>query len=253
MSFYERHKNNCPQILCVIIFGKLSLSGKLVTGKALGKMWNLLTITPGMITLAAVYVRTQQIIPKNSNTNTFNQAQYVVSPDTQFGKIGDKTKTNYEQNFRGFKQFIVQMTGTPVMKATIAFFNKEVFVGVRGGVKDQTEVEAAEDFSEQLATAMEKFCFGDDEDDSGGTNIDTPQVPVQRHSGAALPATSDHRSQQNSSAGPSMPCVATQPTGEVEMDGLDQMEDDTVDSSVPVTRTTRGTRGRGNKKGKAKA
>jgi len=45
-------------------------------------------ITPGLIVLAGVL------------------AKYLVLPDKEFRKVGDKSKVNYAQEYRSFKQFI---------------------------------------------------------------------------------------------------------------------------------------------------
>ena len=142
------------------------------------------------------------------------QAKYLVLPDKEFRKVGDKSKVNYAQEYRSFKQFIVSKADTPAMKRTIAFFNKEVFAGT--GLRTDVQSNAAEDFADQLADAMAKFGLGDEEDDDDDSDNDgdeTTALQPSRESnpplsiipeGRRVPSVSDSLRQRNrATVGPS--------------------------------------------------
>ena len=79
------------------------------------------------------------------------------------------------QEFHDFKKFIVTKASTPAMKHTIAFFNKEVFAGV-GGTDSQEDV--GEDFTDELAAAMNEFGLGEDDNENDAVTTDLPQHPL---------------------------------------------------------------------------
>jgi hypothetical protein len=184
-----------------------------------------------------------------------------VSPDTQLSKIGDRSKINYFQNFRSYKSFIVQKAHTPAMKATMAFFDKELFVGIRGSADHET---VNEDLSDQLAAAMADFGIGEEDegDDDDTAGADAPQhrqrlPPVERRT--ALRAISETEppqaahsqpSQRNSTPGPSGPRAAVIPTMTSELPNVEQNDDNQL-PLPPAPQKKRNTRA--SRKGKEKA
>ena len=177
-------------------------------------MWGIKKTTHGMVSLAAIYVRHLtgfiMAVPL-----PYPQAVYLVSPDTQLSKIGDKSKINYAQNFRSYKNLIAQKAHTPAMKTTMAFFDKELFVGIRGSADNGGTVN--EDLSDQLVIAMADFGLGkeDDGDDDGtaGADEEVPQHPPPARCRTALRVISETEptpeavhsqpSQRNATPGPS--------------------------------------------------
>ena len=145
-----------------------------------------------------------------------------------------------------------------MMKTTMAFFDKELFVGIRGSADHGGTVN--EDLSDQLVIAMADFGLGeeDDSDDDGtaGADEDVPQHPPPARRRTALRVMSETEptpeavhsqpSQRNATPGPSRRAVTA------ELHNLDQNDDSQL-PLPPVPPTKRKTRAQAGKKGKEKA
>jgi hypothetical protein len=108
------------------------------------------------------------------------------------------------------------------MKTTMAFFDKELFVGIRGSADNGGTVN--EDLSDQLVIAMADFGLGeeDDGDDDGtaGADEDVPQHPPPARCRTDLhviskteptpEAVHSQPSQRNTTPGPSRQGVTTE-------------------------------------------
>lgn len=144
------------------------------------------------------------------------------------------------------------------MKATMAFFDRELFVGIRGGADHGGT--ANEDLSDQLAAAMADFGLGEDsdgDDDEGTAGVDTPLhlPPAERGTAIPLipetapPAAHGQRGQRNATPGPSRPQVAAIRTATTEPHDLEQNDES---QPAPVASKRRATRAQARGKGKGK-
>ncbi|KAF9779196.1 hypothetical protein BJ322DRAFT_1172217 [Thelephora terrestris] len=70
--------------------------------------WDLKSITPGCIAMAAVV------------------AQFIISPDHVFMEKGGITKINYRNRFKVYKKFIIRNADTPRMKRLVAQLNADL-------------------------------------------------------------------------------------------------------------------------------
>jgi hypothetical protein len=178
----------------------------------------------------------------------------VVSPDTEFRRLGDKSGVNYLQMFRDYKKFIIAKADTPAMQRTITYLNKEVFLGM-GSSSDDRQEDVGEDHTDQLAAAIAGFGLGDDDEEDDTATTDVPQPSPIIPGRELTPVMSGQPRQQNASAGPSR-----QPTEvAVAPQNIEQAEDQAIEdiSQEPVKRATRsktgGSRARRGAKGKEKA
>ena len=101
------------------------------------------------------------------------------------------------------------------MKTTMAFFDKELFVGIQGSADHKGTVN--EDLLDQLVIAMADFGLGkeeeDDDDGTAGADADVPQHPPPARCRTALCVISETEptseavhskpSQRNTMPGPS--------------------------------------------------
>lgn len=103
-----------------------------------------------MIALSAVVVRMGSLLYDFHLANSSSQAIYVVTPDNQFTKIGEKSKVAYEDYFRKYQKFLVKNADTVLGKAIYRFFNQKVFPGVVGAVSGSDEVPDELDYDNEM-------------------------------------------------------------------------------------------------------
>ncbi|KAG1896432.1 uncharacterized protein F5891DRAFT_983440 [Suillus fuscotomentosus] len=95
------------KIICVEIFGKKVLSGKIKGQKARGQRCNVQCVTKGLIAGAAV------------------MARFLLTHDPEFTATGAETKINYQADYDFYLERLFKRT--PWACSVMNFFNKEVF------------------------------------------------------------------------------------------------------------------------------
>lgn len=65
--------------------------------------------------------------------------RYVVSDDTIFSKIGNRSKINYWKDFRSYHSWLEKQAGTALGIRIFSFFNKHVFADIWNGEKETEE------------------------------------------------------------------------------------------------------------------
>ncbi|KAG2140570.1 hypothetical protein DEU56DRAFT_911640 [Suillus clintonianus] len=108
------------KIVCVEIYGKKVLSGKIKGQKARGQRFNVQCVTEGLIVGAAV------------------MAHFLLTHDPEFTATGAETKINYQADYNFHLERLFKRT--PWARSVMDYFNREVF-----DVTQQSRVQASDD------------------------------------------------------------------------------------------------------------
>ena len=133
--------------------------------KGYAHRWELKSVTPGCIAMAAVVVSyfTYPLSPSPRLT-ILAQAQFIISPDRLFAEKGAISKIDYHSRFKQYKRIIIKNIDSPQMKALVARLNTQLFqihskdhqaissAGEQGESEDEDAFSRA--FQEQVTIGM---------------------------------------------------------------------------------------------------
>lgn len=94
--------------------------------KGYAHQWEIKSVTPGCIAMAAVVVSSSHFYCPTSLTISI-QAQFIISPDRLFAERGAISKTNYRDRFKQYKKLIIKNIDSPQMKVLLARLNAQLF------------------------------------------------------------------------------------------------------------------------------
>lgn len=91
------------------------------------------------------------------------QARFVVSPDTEFGPVGDRTKIKYRDDFNEYKKILIEKKNSKSIRSLFSWYNTALLDN--HGEDTQPQDDGSDEDDNEIQDALDQLDGSEDGDE----------------------------------------------------------------------------------------